>query len=252
MEPVEPPVRAEPFEATLVSARNLSRNVRELVFERSDGRPLRFSPGQWVNVHLATASDAEQEVKRAYSIASAPRADNRFELAITRVEGGPMSEALHRLDVGATVRAVGPSGLFTRAATDETPALFVATGTGITPLRSMIAAAADAGVLDRGTKMVVLFGVRTQADILYRDEFDRLAAQHPNVRFVVTLSKPDAAWTGRVGYVQTHVRELWDELAEPTANAYVCGLEKMVKSVRDVLRNEAGVGRRQVHQERYD
>lgn len=249
--------RAEPFDATLVAARTLSENVRELVFERVDGKEMRFAPGQWVNV-LADAGGAGAgdgavgEVKRAYSIASAPRGDARFELAVTRVEGGPMSEFLHRLEVGATVRAVGPSGLFTRAGSDATPALFVATGTGVTPLRSMLIAAERAGVLAGGTKMTVLFGVRTEADILYRDEFEALSATHANVRFEVTLSRPGAGWGGRSGYVQTHVPELWAALGEAGANAYVCGLERMVKAVRDVLRNDLGVGRKQVNQERYD
>lgn len=268
-----PPPRAEPFDATLVAARALSENVRELVFERAGGAPLDFLPGQWVNV-LLRPPDAEREgdvaeVKRAYSIASPPRGDGRFELAVTRVEGGPMSGALHKMDVGTTIRCVGPSGLFTRAPDDRSPALFVATGTGITPLRSMLLAAREAralhhqlgapeprALLDEGAPTTVLFGVRTEADILYRDEFEALAAAHPSVRLEVTLSRPSGAWRGRTGYVQTHARELWmqlgDDAARAAATAYVCGLDKMVKAVKDVLRNEVGVGRRQVQQERYD
>lgn len=248
---------AAPFDATLVSARTLSENVRELTLERAEG-PLEFSPGQWVNVLLpsSAADGAGTDVKRAYSIASPPRGDARFELAVTRVQGGPMSEALHAMQIGATLRCVGPSGLFTRRADDRSAALFVATGTGVTPLRSMILAARDAGALEGGGPVTVLFGVRSEADILYRDEFEALAAAHPGLRFVPSLSRPSPGWSGRTGYVQTHVRELWEALGDDAvragAIAYVCGLERMVKSVRDVLRNEVGVGRKQVQQERYD
>jgi hypothetical protein len=59
----------------------------------------------------------------------------------------------------------------------------------------------------------------------------------------------------RRGYVQAHVRELWDKLAASsgaTPHAYVCGLQRMVGSVRDLLRKEMGLAREQVHSERYD
>src|SRR5262245_56795292 len=130
--------RPETFDTRLVASRSLTPGVRELVFERADGRLLEFEPGQWVNLVLPVPGE---EIRRAYWIASAPAASARFELAVTLVTGGPGSEFLHALPLGATLRAIGPHGLFTRDALDPTAALFVATGTGVTPLRSMIAAA---------------------------------------------------------------------------------------------------------------
>src|SRR6185437_15950887 len=103
---------AEPFEARLVASRPLAPAVREMVFERVGGAPFRFDPGQWVNLVLPLPGG---EIKRAYSIASAPREGaSRFELAVTRVTGGPGSQYLHALPDGATLRAIGPQGLFTR------------------------------------------------------------------------------------------------------------------------------------------
>jgi CDP-4-dehydro-6-deoxyglucose reductase len=75
------------------------------------------------------------------------------------------------------------------------------------------------------------------------------------VRFLPTLSQPQGPWPGRRGYVQTHVRELWNELASlgtGDPHAYICGLERMVGSVRDLLRKEMGLPRQVVHGERYD
>src|SRR5512144_2508712 len=90
-----PMVPAAPFEARLASARRLAPAVRELVFERVDGEPFRFDPGQWVNLVIPLP---EGEIKRAYSIASPPEeGSTRFELAITRVTGGPGSQFLHEL-----------------------------------------------------------------------------------------------------------------------------------------------------------
>jgi CDP-4-dehydro-6-deoxyglucose reductase len=236
------------FDARLVRARPLSSSVRELVFERADGAPFVFDPGQWVSLVLPLP---EGELRRAYSIASAPDGSPRFELAVTHVRTGPGSTYLHTLEPGATLRAVGPQGFFTRPLESAGPSLFVATGTGVVPFRSMIRAAIAAG---SKAPVWLLFGVRHEEDILWREELEALAAGAPHVRVEVTLSQPGGGWKGRRGYVQAHVEELWVELSRvcATPHAYVCGLEKMVGSVRDVLRKQLGAARQQVHSERYD
>jgi CDP-4-dehydro-6-deoxyglucose reductase, E3 len=252
------------FEARLAGARRLTPSVRELTFERVDGLPMSFAPGQWVSTALGAGEGldvvtpgepvvAEPDMKRSYSIASAPDGSPRFEIAVTRVQGGPGSTLLHALAPGAVLRFVGPQGFFTRpAGTDELPALMIATGTGVTPMRSMLRAAAAQGA--RPT-LWLLLGVRREEEVLYGEEFRALARDHAFFRFEPTLSQPRGPWEGRRGYVQAHVRELWSELlarGEGPPHAYVCGLEKMVGSVRDLLRKEMGLPRQQVHSERYD
>ena len=236
------------FEAKLIRARALTPSVRELVFERADGEPFRHEPGQWVNLMLPLG---EQPLKRAYSIASAPRSDGRFELAITRVEGGVGSNYLHAIEPGQSLLAVGPHGVFTRPV-DGPPSLFVATGTGIAPLRSMIHAAVEAG---SGAPLWVLLGVREQEDLLYRDELEALALRHSNVRFIPTLSRANEAWPGRRGYVQTHVGSLYGELcaaSEGEPHVFVCGLDRMVTAVKSLLRGDLNASRKHVHVERFD
>jgi ferredoxin-NADP reductase len=234
------------FDARLVSTRPLTPAVRELTFERADGAPFAFEAGQWVNLKLPG------ELTRSYSIASPPAGTPRFQLAVTHVQGGPGSTYLHALEPGATLQAIGPQGFFTRPLAPATPSLFVATGTGLTPMRSMIQAALAAG---DASPIWLLFGVRHEEDILYRDELEHLAAAHDNVRLFVTLSQPPPPWAGRRGYVQTHVEELWramEALGKGAPHAYVCGLLRMVGSVRDLLRKQMTIPRQQVHTERYD
>jgi CDP-4-dehydro-6-deoxyglucose reductase len=271
------------FEARLVRARALTPSVRELVFERVDGAPMAFVPGQWVSTVFRaeggadsgraeagggdeprqgsepTTAPAEPDMKRSYSIASSPDGSPRFEIAVTLVPNGPVSTRLHALDPGTVLRFVGPQGFFTRPAEFALPSLMIATGTGVTPMRSMLRAAAAQG--SRAPIWLVL-GVRHEDDLLYRDEFRSLAGDYPWFRFEPTLSQPLGPWQGRRGYVQTHVRALWDELAslglglgaggDVRPHAYVCGLERMVGTVRDLLRKEMALPRQQVHSERYD
>jgi CDP-4-dehydro-6-deoxyglucose reductase, E3 len=241
------------FEARLESARRLTPSVRELVFERVDGKPMDFEAGQWVNVVLPISSgNGAATIKRSYSIASAPDGSSRFEIAVTRVERGPASTWLHAVSPGAVLPFTGPQGFFTRALPSAAPSLMIATGTGVTPLRSMMLSA-----LAGGSRQPVwlLLGVRREHDLLYEQELHAAVKGSDLVRFEPTLSQPAQEWRGRRGYVQTHVRELWralESLSPVPPHAYVCGLHRMVASVREVLRTELGAAREQVHSERYD
>jgi len=258
------------FTARLVSAEPLTPLVRKLDFVRTDGAAMRFEPGQWVNLLLpapAAAADARRAegtadeapsaptapappLRRAYSIASPPRSDGSFELAVTRVAGGPGSGALHALEPGAEIEAEGPQGFFTRPPRFDAPTLFVATGTGLTPLRSMLLAAIDAG---SETPAHVILVVRHEADLLFRDELERLAARHPWLGLTFTLSQPHDAWAGARGYVQEHVRSAIEDLArhgEP--HVFACGLQRMVSAVRELVRKELEFPRQRMHAERFD
>jgi ferredoxin-NADP reductase len=231
------------FDLRLARARTLAPNVRELTFARTDGTAFEFQAGQWVSLVLPLATG---EGRRAYSIASPPNGTPELEIAVTKVEGGAGSTYLHALEPGATLRAIGPQGFFTR--TYGQPTLFVGTGTGVTPLRSMIK---DALAHADAAPMTLVFGVRTPEDRLYAEELDALAAAHPSFTVHYSLSRAGDDWTGRRGYVQTHVEELYRALPAGT-HVYACGLERMVGTVRDLLRKQMGVERKQVHTERYD
>lgn len=234
------------FQVALVSARAISPSVRSLVFRRTDGAPMEFRPGQWVNLF---GPSGDPEDKRSYSIASAPDGTPAFEIVVTRVEGGRFSNLLHGLDEGDELACVGPQGLFTREADDARPAVFVGTGTGVAPLRSMIEAGVTAGTR---CERSLLFGVRTEADVFFGDDMQRWS-ERAGVRSIVTLSRPSDDWTGARGYVQTHLEQAIDR-AGPRAEVqvYVCGLTRMVEEVKALARGPLGLPRRSVHVERYD
>jgi ferredoxin-NADP reductase len=229
--------------AQVVEARMLSPSVRSLRLLPADG-PLSFVAGQWIDLYVATREGLQ---KRAYSIASAPD-DATLELAVTLVPEGAASPVLHTLEQGSEVLVDGPYGFFTHdAALADTPCLFVATGTGLSPLRSMLFAWQKRA---RRAPITLLFGVRTQADILWSHELFAWARDYPELSLEVTLSRPDAGWTGRTGYVQTHVAELARALGEP--HIFICGLNRMVSEVRALSKGTLGYDRKRVHSERYD
>jgi ferredoxin-NADP reductase len=228
----------------LAEARMLSPTVRELVLRSEDGGALDYLAGQFWKLYLPGGLD------RDYSVASAPEAAraDRFAIAVTRVDGGPGSEELHRMEVGAAIEGLGPNGLFVREAAHlALPAIYVGTGTGLAPLRAMLE---EELARPDGPEQTLLFGCRTEDEILWRTDLERWAAASPRFRYEVTLSRGPDAWRGRRGWVQLHLAEL--VAPRLPAHVYVCGLSKMVGDVRRVLKEEIGVDRRLVHSERYD
>ena len=94
------------------------------------------------------------------------------------------------------------------------------------------------------TQLRLLFGARHEHDILYRDELDALMKKHPHFRVEPTLSRSEGHWSGKRGYVQAHARALYEELSQATEtppHVYICGLERMVGTVRALLRKEMGL-----------
>jgi CDP-4-dehydro-6-deoxyglucose reductase len=97
--------------------------------------------------------------------------------------------------------------------------------------------------------LTLIFGARYEHGLLYREEFERAAAQHARFRFWPTITRPGESWSGRTGRVQPHLLEA---LGGSTAfHVYVCGLKEMVDDVRALLK-ECGFDRRQIVYEKYD
>jgi ferredoxin-NADP reductase len=214
----------------------------------ADGRPVGHVAGQYLDLVVPTSRGLP--FRRSYSIASAPDAENPdvFEIAVTRVEGGPTSEALHDLAVGGTVEVEGLRGTFVRTDEDrERPSLFVAAGTGLAPIRAMLAQEVRRG---GGPPLVLLFGCRTPADVLWGEELTCWVRECARFQLHVTLSRPPPGWDGLTGYVQRHAGAL--RRALPGSCAYVCGLSAMVDDVLARLERDEGMPRSDLRYETYD
>lgn len=134
--------------------------------------------------------------------------------------------------------------------------IFIATGTGIAPIRSMLHWLFEFYSDGRGRpssidqhNLWLIFGNRTEKDIYYHEEFLRLAAEHVNFHYFPTLSRGSAEWTGLRGYVQDHVASVAQ--GRDDMHAYICGLEKMVRANRELLKS-LGWDRKSILYEKYD
>lgn len=215
--------------------------MKHFTFDVPEVEELPYLPGQFVSFSRAFG---DKTVTRAYSTASPPDG-NRFELCLNRVHDGHFSPFLFDMQPGATVEMKGPLGYFTwkHPASDS---ILVATGTGIAPFRAMAKAYLEAGG-DREISLV--FGVRYEASLLYRDEFEAMQATYPNFRFLPTLSRPEPSWNGGTGHVQSHVLQLLGERRD--MDVYICGLKAMVDDMRTQLK-ALGLDRKRIIYEKYD
>lgn len=229
------------MKARLVESHEIAPEVRHFVFETPDVEQFLFVPGQWVSIKEMVDGEA---ITRAYSIASPPKG-NRFELCLNRVENGHLSPYLFAMRPGDTVEMRGPYGIFLFR-DPPNDSLLVATGTGIAPFRAMLQGRL---AKDPSQQITLLFGVRYEYGLLYRDEFEALGRQHPNFRFWPTLTRPESSWKGRTGRVQQHLDEAIGSRRD--IDVYICGLHQMVDEVRALLKS-MGFDRKRMIYEKYD
>jgi ferredoxin-NADP reductase len=233
--------------ARLIRSIALSDATKHLEFAVQGTDEFNFIPGQFVSIKQRKLDGKEHT--RAYSMASAPRGDNAFDLCLNRIENGFLSNWLCDLHEGATIEFHGPHGMFTLRE-PRRDSIFIATGTGIAPIRGMIHWLFEKAERHSGHEFWLVFGTRHEENLYYRDEFERIAREHANFHYVPTLSRYGELWTGCRGYVQDHVRELVGDRKD--MQAYICGLHQMVDANRKLLKDELGWDRKQIVFERYD
>ena len=231
----------------------LAPSVGHYQFVRDDGQPLDFVPGQFIQVHFRYADGTP--TKRSYSLATihdhALGPGDAVEIAVSYVPGGAATALLEGLEEGGTVQASGPFGRFCLMPGDRNARyLLIATGTGVTPYRSMLPQLQSL-MAERGVEVVLLQGARTPAELLYGDEFRAFADAHPEFRYVPCLSRelpPDPHPDVRHGYVQQHLGEFAPDAARDIA--YLCGNPDMVDACFEALK-EHGLPVPQIRREKY-
>jgi len=243
---------ADHFQLRLVDSRMLAPTVRHLAFERVDGQPLAFVPGQFLQIHFHY--DDGTATKRSYSIATVGNGHapvQRIEIAVSYVDGGAATQLLSGLNIGDTIEASGPYGRFCLQETDTHPRyLLLATGTGVTPYRAMLPLF-ETLLANGDREVVLLYGARNETELLYGEEFEVFAQTHPGFSFYGCLSRQARAVAranDRLGHVQAVLPELLPSAGRDIA--YLCGNPNMVDAAFNTLK-EAGLPIPQIRREKY-
>lgn len=256
----------------VLSNRNVSTFIKELKLALPAGEDVPFRAGGYVQIecppHELTyrefdidpqfrdewdrfdlwrfRSVVDEPVTRAYSMANYPLEKGILLFTIRvafppdyreDIPPGKMSSWLFRLKPGDEVTVAGPFGEFFARDTDK-EMCFVAAGAGMAPMRSHIF---DQLLrLKTRRKITFWYSARNLKEAFYIEEFDRLAAEHPNFEWHLVLSepRPEDHWTGPVGLVRHNVlRDLYlkQHPAPEDIEYYLCGPDVMNKAVIRML-----------------
>lgn len=214
---------APEYKVKVISKIPLTSHIWDVVLELEDPKEMDFIAGQCVSFHVA------EKQKRLYSIVNTPDQKNRLTFCLDVSPMGEGSKMILGFKEGDTFVLEGPHGIFT-VKDFERDLLFVCTGAGVAPFKSIITDALQKGF---GKKVTLLFGVRNQENAMYFEYFQELADKHSNFEFIPTLSKPNDGWTGSVGRVTTLLTS--DPEKYKGRLAYLCGSLDMIKDTRAVL-----------------
>lgn len=221
-----------------------THNTRRYWVELPETTVFEFKPGQFVTLDLPIH---EQRNKRwrSYSIASAPDGTNIIELIIVHLEGGAGSSYFFdEIIVGSELTLRGPHGVFVLPQPLTRDLFMICTGTGIAPFRSMLYHI-HKHQLPHG-KLHLVFGTRTQQDLLYADEMRELEKLITDFKYYPTLSREQ--WEGRSGYVHSVYEEIC--AAKPNAEFMLCGWRAMIDDARKKLL-QLGYDKKDIHLELY-
>lgn len=261
------------WECRVRSNRNVATFIKELVLELPEGEDVRFRAGGYIQIEAPVhevnyrdfsvekeyrddwdrldmwryRSRVDEAVTRAYSMANYPLEKGIIMLNVRiaspppnlpNVPPGQMSSYIFNLKPGDRVFITGPYGEFFARET-ENEMVFIGGGAGMAPMRSHIFD--QLRRLNSKRKMTFWYGARSLREIFYQDEFDSLAAEHPNFTWHVALSEPQAEdnWNGLIGFIHQVLYEqyLKNHPAPEDCEYYICGPPLMLSAVLKLLDN---------------
>jgi len=220
-------------------------HTRRYWIELPETENFNFKPGQFITFDLPI-SEQKNKRWRSYSIASRPDGGNIVELAIVHLDNGIGSAYIfNEIKEGSELTVRGPQGVFTLPENFDKDYYFICTGTGVAPFRSMLRYIYHNNIPTK--KLHLIFGTRTQKDILYESEMKELATKLPQFSYHVALSREDKA-----GYRKGYLHGIYELLANPSVPAHfmLCGWRPMVDEAKKRLK-DMGFGSKDIKEELY-
>ncbi|MGR9013463.1 MAG: aromatic/alkene monooxygenase hydroxylase FAD-binding subunit MmoC [Gammaproteobacteria bacterium] len=221
---------------------NTLRLELQLAPDEDDGSAAEFEPGQFMEIEVPG-----QNIKRAYSLSNIGNWEGRLEFLIRLQPGGIFSTWLReQAAVGQSLTVHGPKGAFGLYESGLRPRWFVAGGTGLAPMLSMLRRMAE---FQEPHPVRLYFGANRVEELFCQSELKALQAELPQLQVLYCVWKPDNLWQGFCG---TPVDALAQDLADATVlpDIYLCGPPALIDAA-EVVARARGVPDKQVQSERF-
>ncbi len=209
---------------TVESYRPLNLTVAEVRFYVGSDA-FTYRPGQYI---IFPVPNLPHPIRRSYSISTPPSDAGHFEVCVRAVAGGTGSNFVHRMRPGQTFTVEGPFGEFVLDEDSDRDILMIATGTGMSPIKSMLMHLLE----QRSRRRVRLFfGLRHESDLFYTDLLRGLKAHYPGFEYRIVLSCADPeTWSGPRGRVTDLIDRHITAADAVRTEAYICGGRPMIES----------------------
>ncbi|MBI3546022.1 MAG: CDP-6-deoxy-delta-3,4-glucoseen reductase [Gammaproteobacteria bacterium] len=220
------PIRIMP--CRVMQLQKLAHDVMQVSLKLAEGQRLQFLAGQYIDILLSG------NLRRSFSLATAPSTDELLQLHIRHVPDGHFTEQVFsKMKERDLLRFQGPLGTFFLREESDSPAILVAGGTGFAPMKSILEHAFAQGFQ---RPLHLYWGARARRD-LYLDELPRSWAQkYPNFRYTPVLSetRPEDQWTGRQGWVHAALIADYPDLSRH--EVYASGPPPMIDALKQAVK----------------
>ena len=200
----------------------LSDDVIKIVLRIPPNSNFNFNSGQYVNF-------IKGNLTRSYSIANSSNHKNQLEFFIKKYTNGLMSEYFFKeAKVNDLLRLEGPIGTFFLRDSNFKNIIFLATGTGIAPIKSILEGLENSHEQYQNKIFWVIVGARYQKDLFWKLNFKNL-----HIKYIPVLSRAENDWNGAKGYVQDIV--LNQQIDLENTQVYACGSNDMINSAKELF-----------------
>lgn len=237
---VQPSYNLPVFKKSIVTAHEiLASKFHHFVIKTEE--EFNFKPGQFVSIKV------DPQKINSYSIAG-QKSPHEFELLVDIGPGGLGSKYFEHLKVGDEIIHLSPAGIFTPKLDDGSQSIvFLATGSGIAPVKSMIESLLASGE----TRPITLyFGLRLNTDVFLQDYFEKLSQTHPNFTFKLCLSQPTDDWVGNRGRITQFLKQDLAGSSVSNSSVYICGNKNMIEDSVQLLK-DIGCPENHIYYEKY-
>ncbi|KAB3529064.1 NADH:ubiquinone reductase (Na(+)-transporting) subunit F [Alkaliphilus serpentinus] len=237
------------YKAVVEIAKDLTPKIKYLRLRITDGQQISFKAGQYIQLLAPPYPGNQEEVYRAYSVASSTKNNNFVDLIIGYVEGGILTTYVHKhLSQGDEVSFNGPYGDFYLDEESDREMVMVAVGTGMAPIRSILYEMLDKGI---NRKATYFFGARCKEDLFMLEEMEMLQNNLLDFMYIPSLSRPLETdnWEGDVGRVTDAIAEYLSE--GENKEAYLCGSAPMIESTIKALKAK-GIPEDRIYYDKFD